>query len=437
MRKTAADVNRTLETEAPALYRCLSPLGRRAFYPPDIPVQAAEARGARYNATIGELTDGQGGAMPLPSMAAVLALSGEDRDRAFLYSPVGGLRELRERWREWQRFGQDEAVPSSLPFVTDGLAHGLSLVADLFAGPGRAVAVAAPFWGNYSQAFALRTGAEMRLGPGYRDGRFNPRALAEALAEVPAGEPAVGLLNFPSNPGGYAPTAAERRELRASLLEIADARPFVVLVDDAYAGLVYEESSPPGSPFWELAGVHEQLIAVKVDGATKEFFFFGGRVGFLTFGYRPGSPVAKALENKLACLLRSTVGSPVALSQVVLLQALRDGAIRDQVAAARRIARERYAAVRPLLAELDPHLLRSLPFNAGFFVLLELPEELGVGADAVRRHLLARHDTGVVAIGERYLRLAVCSVAAAVLPELLRRVELGVSELAAATLPER
>lgn len=430
MSPTAADVNRVLETEAPALYRALSPLGRRAFYPPDIPVQAAEARGARYNATIGVFTDGEGHAVPLPSMAAAVALAGDDRDRAFLYSPVSGLPELRERWRQWQRQGQDDAVPSSLPFVTDGLAHGLSLIADLFAGEGRPVAVATPFWGNYSQAFALRTGAEMHGAPGYRGGRFNPRALAEALAGVPAGEPAVGLLNFPSNPGGYAPTAEERRELRRSLLEIADRRPFVVVLDDAYAGLVYEETSPPGSPFWELAGVHEQLVPVKVDGATKEFCFFGGRVGFLTFGYPPGSPVAKAVENKLSCLLRATVGSPVALSQVILLKALRGGSVRDEVESTRRIARERYAAVRPLLAELDPRLLRPLPFNAGYFVLLELPEELGLDADALRRHLLARHDTGVVAIAGRYLRLAICSVAADALPEVLRRVELGVRELA-------
>lgn len=434
MSRTADDVNRALEHAAPALYRALSPLGRRAFYPPDIPVQAAEARGKRYNATIGVFTDGHGHAVPLPSMAAALALSDDDRDRAFLYSPVAGLGELRERWREWQRAGQDAAVPSSLPFVTDGLAHGLSLVADLFAGPERPVAVATPFWGNYRQAYAMRTGAEMRTAAGYRDGRFNPRALAEALADVPADVPAVGLLNFPSNPGGYAPTTAERRELRRALLEIAGARPFVVVVDDAYAGLVYEETSPTGSPFWELAGVHEQLIPVKIDGATKEFSFFGGRVGFLTFGYPPESPVARALENKLSSLSRSTVGSPVALSQVILLQALRNGAVADEIDAVRQIARERYAAVKPALAELDPRLLRPLPFNAGFFVLIELPEELGVAADAVRRHLLEHHDTGIVAIGERYLRLATCSVAAEALPEVLRRVERGVRELAAATL---
>ncbi len=153
-------------------------------------------------------------------------------------------------------------------------------------------------------------------------------------------------------------------------------------------------------------------------------------MGFLTFALEPDHPVAAALENKLSALLRSTVGSPVAMSQVILLQALRNGSIGAELEAIRRLARERYEAVEPLLAELDRRLLRPLPFNAGFFVLLELPEELGLDADQARRHLLEHHDTGVVALGGRYLRLAICSVAAEDLPEMVARVERGVRELA-------
>lgn len=425
-----ADVNRILETRAPALHRCLSPLGRRAFYPPDIPVQAAEAKDARYDGTIGVFTDGRGRAVPLPSMAAAVRFEGDDRDRAFLYSPVAGLPELRRRWRQRQRAGRGDGVPSSLPVVTDGLAHGLSLVADLFAGKGRRVAVSTPFWGNYREAFAMRTEAEMVTAPSYLEGRFDPRALATALSGVPAGEPAIGLLNFPSNPGGYAPTADERRRLREALMEVARDRPFVVVVDDAYAGLVYEQETPRESLFWDLAGIDEQLIPVKVDGATKELSFFGGRVGFLTFAVEPEGPVAAALENKLSALLRSTVGSPVAMSQVILLQALRNGSVGAEIDAVRRLARERYEAVKPALEKLDRRLLRPLPFNAGFFVLLELPAALGLDAEQARRHLLERHDTGVVALGGRYLRLAVCSVAAEDLPEMVARVERGVRELA-------
>jgi hypothetical protein len=40
--------------------------------------------------------------------------------------------------------------------------------------------------------------------------------------------------------------------------------------------------------FWELAAAHPNLVAVKVDGGTKELSFFGGRVGFLDLRLRAG-----------------------------------------------------------------------------------------------------------------------------------------------------
>ena len=422
--------NRILENDAPALFQSLSPLGRRAFYPKDIPEQAREAKGSELNGTIGVFTDGHGRAVPLDSMAAAVDLDDDDLSRAFLYSPLTGFPELRDRWRTWQRDGVDAALPSCRPFVTAGLTHGLSLAADLFGGEGRTIAVAEPFWGNYRQTFALRTGAVIRTAPGYRDGRYNPHALAEALDGLPPGEPAMGIVNFPSNPGGYAPTVAERDTLKKSLLEIADARPFVVLSDDAYAGLSYADDAPNTSFFWDLVGAHEQLVPIKLDGATKEFFFFGGRVGFLTFATPPDSEAAAVLENKISSLLRATIGSPPATSQTILLQALRRDDVRQEIEAHRRLGRERYDVLRPLLDKVDRDLLRPLPFNAGYFALLELAPGVEVEAEAVRRHLLEHHSTGVVSLGGRFLRLAICSVAKENLPEILRRLEQGVRELA-------
>ena len=53
----------------------------------------------------------------------------------------------------------------------------------------------------------------------------------------------------------------------------------------------------------------------------------------------------------------------------------------------------------------------------------------GLTAEAVRRHLLDHHDTGLIAIDARYLRIAHCSVDASALPELVRRLESAVAEL--------
>ncbi|MFL6192742.1 MAG: aminotransferase class I/II-fold pyridoxal phosphate-dependent enzyme [Thermoanaerobaculia bacterium] len=392
----SSQVNAALEREAPALFQALSPLGRRAFFAP-------AAKG-----------------------------SGSDLDRALPGSPVEGLAEVRQLWREWQRRGVASSLPSTLPLVTVGLSHGLTQIADHIGGEGKAVSIPGPFWGNYRQAFAVRTGAKILTAPGYVDGFYNILSITETLADLPEGEPAVALLNFPSNPGGYSPTAAERDGVRAALVAAAERRPLVVLCDDAYAGLVFEPDVPRASLFWDLIGSHPNLVPVKVDGATKELSFFGGRVGFLTFAFEPESDAARALESKVKALVRSTLGSPVAASQAVVLQALRSPELAAEVEQVRLLLEGRYRTLKGALAEADPELLTVLPFNSGCFALVELPERLGLTSEQVRRHLLARHDTGLISIEPRYLRIAHCSVDAAALPELARRLALGVKELATA-----
>lgn len=425
--------NEVIERESPALFASLSALGRRVAFPPDIPFQAAEARGKRFNATIGQITDGQGHPLIVPALDLLSPdLPAGDRDRAFLYSPIEGIAELRRLWRERQRRGVADSVPSTLPQVTVGLTHGLSIVADLFAGEGASVAVAQPFWGNYRQAFAVRTGAELLTAPAYEKGRWVPEATARALAAAPPDRPAVAIVNLPSNPGGYMPSGEERTRLVESLVAAAEERPLVVVCDDAYLGLVYEPEVPDRSLFWDLVGRHPRLVPIKIDGVTKELSFFGGRVGFLSFPFAPDSAIARALESKVKCLLRAALGSPVAVSQALAAAALRAPAIDRQLAEIRAVLAERYRVLAEAIARVDRDLLVPLPFNAGCFALLELTPELGLSAEDVRRHLLATQETGVVAIPPRFLRIAFCSVAVEALPELVTRLEAGVRDLASA-----
>ena len=217
---------------------------------------------------------------------------------------------------------------------------------------------------------------------------------------------------------------------QAGLLREADRRPLVVLCDDAYSGLVFESGVPNHSFFWDLAGAHENLVPVKVDGATKEFGFFGGRVGFFTLGIDLPEAASKALENKIQCVVRATIGSPVATSQMILMQCLKSGQALEQVQAIRDLARVRYDGVQSVLGELDPDLLRPLPFNAGFFVLMQLAPGLGLDPHTVRKHLIEHFDTGIVASQPDYLRVAICSVAAESVGEIVLRVEKAVRQLA-------
>ncbi len=426
------EVNGQISGSYPALFEALSDLGRRAAYPPDIPFQAAQARGKTFNATIGQITDGHGAILALPSISKALGgMDGDDRNMAFRYSPLPGHTELRERWREWQRRDVADDIPSSLPLVTVGLTHGVSMVADLFGGEGHAVAIPAPYWGNYRLAFGMRTGAEVRAAPAYRDGCYNCDAIAEALSDLPEGQPAIGILNLPSNPGGYSATVRERDMIAQSLRSVADRRPLVVLCDDAYAGLVFEDV-PRRSMFWDLVGIHESLFPIKVDGATKEFCIFGGRVGFLTLPFPPDDPVAAALESKAKCVARATVSTPVAPSQTLLLQALRSGKAETEIEAVRQELQERYRILSEALSRVDREFLRPQPFNSGCFALVEIPPRLGLDSQEVRRLLLDRYDTGVVAIHPNYLRIAHCSIAAEAIDELVTRVEAAVKEAAGA-----
>ncbi len=383
---SANTLNDLIATHHPAAARCLSTLGRQIYYPSGVPAQAAQAAGTRINATIGQVTDGRGHAMPLAALQAVVG-GGVAPNAAFLYPPASGYPGLRRAWRDHQRHPRPAAV--SLPLVTGGLTHSLSLIADLFADPGTPVLVPSPRWDNYDHIFGLRRGARMvpyRLM--HPDGGLDLEAIEAALQSV-AGRPAVLVLNLPSNPVGYSPTLAEAAAL-VTLIRGAQG-PLVVALDDAYAGLTWEEGILERSLFHDLVDADpERILAVKVDGATKELFFFSGRVAFLTFGV--GGVAGEALEEKARATLRATVSSPSGLSQAVVEAALADPDLPRQQAELRAMLGRRYRLFRDALQRRG---LTAWPFNSAYFALLPVPGD----AHALRHRLIAA-GIGVVATPE-------------------------------------
>lgn len=449
-------INEAVRKGSPPLWALLSPVGRAAVYPADIPFQAQQARGARYNATIGQITDGRGHILQLPAIAGQLSgLDAAARNRGLLYSPIGGHAGLRSAWRRRERdqaratfkrhppassaasLSSDGALPpSSLPIVTSGLTHALALVADLVGGPGRSVLIPQPCWGNYRQVFALRTGSRMVDYPIYRDGEFWPEGLGVAAQELADEEPIVVVLNYPSNPGGYMPEAEPRARLVETLRSVAERRPVAVLCDEAYAGLVFDDRVSPRSLFWDLCGLHENLVPLRASGATKEFLLFGARVGFLSLPWADDHPITRALDDKLRCLLRAGVGSPVSLTQVILEHALERDGVEDEVAATIEVLGRRFVLLRDALLaaqERDDPGFRLLPCNAGAFMLLELA--VGIDPELLRHHLLEAHSVGVVSVAPRYLRLAFCSTAEEDIDELVQRVARGIRELRERSAP--
>lgn len=400
-----AYLNAVLSREHPAARALLAPLGERAALPLGIPQQSAQSAHCERQATIGQITSGSGLPLALPSLAA--HFSDLDAKQALLYAPQHGLLKLRQAW-------QAHAMTPDLPVVTCGMTHGLSITADLFTSPDRPLVVAAPYWDNYDNIATMRTGAAVVTYPFYNAARrFNIEGLSRTLDAIDG--PATVLLNFPNNPTGYSPWSGEGEEIIAMLSSRRG--PLCVVCDDAYHTLYFDEGMYGKSLFHGLAANADpsRLLVVKVDGATKELVFFGGRVGFLSFS--ASGAAGQALNEKAAAILRGTISSVSAPAQSAVLAALASPTLVEEQKRVVGVLRERFTALKSALSAKN---LRVHPFNSGCFALLPVPA--GQDAEALRQRLITERSTGVIAVpSANSLRVAFCSIEAADIPDLVDR----------------
>jgi aspartate/methionine/tyrosine aminotransferase len=296
-----------------------------------------------------------------------------------------------------------------LPIVTSALTHGLSLVAELFIEPGDLILIPDQLWGNYRLTFEVRHQGVIETFPLFAGEGFNRDGFAAALAK--AGDRArkvIVILNFPNNPTGFTPTTADAEAISAAILKLA-ARGTRVLavVDDAYFGLFYDESCLQESIFGYLAGEHENVLAIKLDGATKEEFVWGFRVGFITYGAGGAGSLADvhaALEKKTSGAIRAGVSNSPHPAQSIVLKALESAEFAAEQAGKRALLRTRALKVREVLKK--PEYGRAwtpYPFNSGYFMCLRLHD---LEAERLRTHLLDRHGVGVIATAKHDIRVA-------------------------------
>jgi aspartate/methionine/tyrosine aminotransferase len=299
----------------------------------------------------------------------------------------------------------------SEPMVVPGLTNGVFQTAELLVDEDDPVVIPDMFWGNYRLILRERRGARIVTFPFFDDrGGFNLDGFADAVRRSAGPRGVRVLLNFPNNPTGYTPTVEEVAAITEILVQIADAgTPLAVISDDAYFGLVYEKGIFTRSIFEPLATAHENILAVKVDGATKEEFAWGFRLGFVTFGSRGLGPEHyEALTKKLMGSIRSTVSNSSRVAQSVLLGSLSSPSYEQEKAEKFAILKRRYRAVRRTLSERgETGPLTPLPFNSGYF--MSFAAEDGVSTEAIRLALLDR-GIGTISIQDAYLRIAYASI---------------------------
>jgi aspartate/methionine/tyrosine aminotransferase len=310
--------------------------------------------------------------------------------------------------------------------MTHGLTHAISILATLFSDPETTIVIADPFWENYRLLFSLYAGAKVVTYPAFDGENYNVAGLEKVLQRQ-RGKKTVAILNLPGNPTGYTPKASTIPALVNVITNHPD--PLVVIVDDAYQGTQYEEGLMNRSCFWDLAEAADpkRTTVFKVDGSTKELLFFSGRVGFITSNVV--GEAEKALLSKILCIIRGTVGSAPGPSQAMILKALQDPTLDEQVAARQAVLARRYKTLKSYLSKADPKLVKPFPFNSAYFGVLGMPAN--VDADKVRQLLIEKYSVGTIYLPSiNALRVAYCSIEGGKIERMVQSIENAIRELA-------
>jgi aspartate/methionine/tyrosine aminotransferase len=409
MNPLAIELNTALE--GTVAERLLSALGRRIYFPKGIIAQSFEAKtkAFRANATIGmAYADGK----PLVMSAISDSLPKLAPEETVVYAPTAGVEKVRRAWKD-QLLLKNPSIKAehlSLPIVVPGITAGISYSADLFLDAGETIIASDPCWDNYGLIFHDRRDANVKAIPFFSGGPgLDLDAIGKALWSEAEKGPLRIILNFPNNPSGYSPTRKEEDALVLLIREIAESgKDVLVLCDDAYFGLFYEEDIIQESIFGRLVNLHERVLAVKLDGPTKEDYAWGFRMAFVTIGSKGlEQGHYEALIKKYMGIIRSSVSCANTPAQYLMLKTMEDERTAAEKEGFFRLLKSRYQVVKQFIAAHPNHpVLSPLPFNSGYFMSFHCK---GVEAEVLRKKLLDR-GIGAIAFGEHYLRIAFSAI---------------------------
>jgi len=183
---------------------------------------------------------------------------------------------------------------------------------------------------------------------------------------------------------------------------------------------VYQEGVSRESLFAKLADIHENVLAIKVDGATKEDYVWGLRVGFLTYAAKGiTEATCKALEAKTGGVVRGSISNVSHLSQSLVLKGFTSPTYEQEKKEKYDLLKSRFDKVKEVLQdEKFSEYFSALPFNSGYFMCIELK---GADGEQVRQILLEKYDTGVIAM-KNLIRIAFAGVAEKDIPGLFEHI---------------
>ncbi|MGV4986284.1 pyridoxal phosphate-dependent aminotransferase [Streptomyces sp. NPDC001709] len=205
--------------------------------------------------------------------AAVRALR---EGRGNQYPPGPGIPELRTAIAAHQlrRYGLSYD-PDTEVLVTAGATEAIAAALLALVEPGDEVVALEPYYDSYAASIALAGGTRVpvTLRPHADEGAGFRLDLDELRAAV-TDRTRLLLINTPHNPTG---TVLTRAEL-AAIAELAVERDLLVITDEVYEHLVFDEAEH--LPLASFPGMRERTVTI--GSAGKTFSFTGWKVGWVT-----------------------------------------------------------------------------------------------------------------------------------------------------------
>ncbi len=307
--------------------------------------------------------------------AAVRAL----RDgRGNQYPPGPGVPELRTAIAAHQerRYGLSYD-PDAEVLVTAGATEAIAAALLALVEPGDEVIALEPYYDSYAACIAMAGGTRVPVTLRPHEGAF--RLDLDELRAAVTDRTRLLLINTPHNPTG---TVLTREEL-AAIAELAVERDLLVITDEVYEHLVFDEAEH--IPLVTFPGMRERTVSI--GSAGKTFSFTGWKVGWVT-----GTPTLVTAVRSAKQFLTYVASGPFqyAVAEALALPDSYFAAFRADMLAKRDVLAAGLAAAgfevfRPAgtyfvttdIRPLGPELSRN---GDGFAFCRALPELAGVVA---------------------------------------------------------